>query len=49
MRLIHWWKETRFDAKFDPFKEPNGVQMNYERRWKNHLEHYMQLEGEAED
>lgn len=37
------------DAKFDPFKEPNVVQMNYERRWRNHLEHYMQMEGEAEN
>jgi len=22
------------------------VQMNYEARWENHLEHYMQMEGE---
>ena len=23
------------------------MQMNYEGRWENHLEHYMQMEGEA--
>ena len=29
--------------------KPNIVQMNYERRWQNPLEHYMQMEGKAED
>jgi hypothetical protein len=44
---VQWAQETSgLDANFDPFKEPNVVQMNYEGRWENHLEHYMQMEGE---
>jgi hypothetical protein len=45
---VRWAGEASgLDAKFDPFKEPDVVQMNYEGRWENHLEHYMQMEGEA--
>jgi hypothetical protein len=32
---------------FDPFKEPDVIQMNYEGRWENHVEDYMRMSGEV--
>jgi hypothetical protein len=32
--------------EFDPMKEPNVVQMNYEGRWENHLHAFMRMSGE---
>ena len=34
-------------AEFDPLKEPNVTQMNYEGRWENHLDSYMLASGEG--
>jgi hypothetical protein len=33
---------------FDPLKEPDVVQMNYEGRWENHLEHFQHVYEEME-
>ncbi|TFK33372.1 hypothetical protein BDQ12DRAFT_738798 [Crucibulum laeve] len=42
-----WAREVSgLGDEFDPFKEPGVVQMNYEGRWENHLELYMNGSGD---
>jgi hypothetical protein len=42
-----WAREVSgLGDKFDPFKEPDVIQMNYEGRRENHVEHFMRMSGE---
>lgn len=45
--LVRWAQEVSgIDATFDPFKEPDVVQMNYEARWENHMKAFLNLPDE---
>ncbi len=45
--LVRWAREqSGLEAAFDPFKDPNVVQMNYEARWENHMRGFMNLPDE---
>ena len=42
-----WAREVSgLGDEFDPFREPDVIQMNYEGRWENHVEHFMRMSGE---
>jgi len=45
--LVPWAKAVSgLGDRFDPFAEPDVKVMNYEGRWENHMESYMEASGE---
>jgi len=45
--LVPWAKAVSgLGEAFDPFAEPDVKVMNYEGRWENHLESFMETSGE---
>ncbi|KAJ3494438.1 hypothetical protein NLJ89_g10808 [Agrocybe chaxingu] len=45
--LLEWAKRVSgLGEQFDPLKDPNVTQMNYEGRWENHVEAYMRACGD---